>query len=678
MRLAALLVLAWGLGGPVPAARATTYTRIDFELPGYGAAPRHMSDHCLIKSAGTWHLFYAELASPASPNRIGHAVSTDLIHWSEHATVLSPGGAPWMSNAVWSPCVIALPTSGYRLFFTGQNAAGSEAMGSLTSPDLETWTPDSADPCYTPPPGWVRWGPDFECSCRDPYVYADSGHWSMIYTCETNSYPNRTALGLASSPDLLTWTDAGPLVIDSTSSQAIAIESASLFTANGRAELHFTQYHSSMLTAPTLAGPWNLAQAVTVDPMGVADEWPIDGTTHLFSRIRHDTCIPGTTVIVIDTVTANGTGYTVPGVPTLPAGWTSDGDAFIDQPIYGDGPAVRGGPPAAPGGVRWIGTGEARRSPDSNVPCLTPAQPQRTGWAQSPPFTLTGDLLAFRLMGKTATDSEYVALYDDCTGLELARQTGPGTDTFTPFSWSNTGRRGWRVRLKVWDRSAVTGNYIGLDDVADSAVGTPTPPTQPVIDETAPAGGETLAGNSNFTIRYTGSSSAGVDSFVVYVSYDDFATPPTRLAKRNATQFSFNWTTPQGPKYTAKIRVVIYAKNGVHACDQSGAFTIGVTTGVGDPPLGPAAGLHLAVVGQPGPRPVLVWSAPGAGAARLALYDVRGRRVRRLYEGPGMAFARTPWDGLDDAGRPTPSGIYFARLVSGGESASAHLVRLAH
>jgi hypothetical protein len=58
------------------------------------------------------------------------------------------------------------------------------------------------------------------------------------------------------------------------------------------------------------------------------------------------------------------------------------------------------------------------------------------------------------------------------------------------------------------------------------------------------------------------------------------------------------------------------------------------------------------------------------------LYDVRGRRVRRLFDGPGSLRGHTTWDGLDDHGKTTPSGLYFARLVSGGERATVHVVRL--
>ena len=74
---------------------------------------------------------------------------------------------------------------------------------------------------------------------------------------------------------------------------------------------------------------------------------------------------------------------------------------------------------------------------------LTASAGGRTGYVRSPRIVLQGDVLSFRLAGRASPDSLYAALIDDCTGEELARQTGPGTSALTPFSWSNSGRRGW-------------------------------------------------------------------------------------------------------------------------------------------------------------------------------------------------------------------------------------------
>jgi len=62
------------------------------------------------------------------------------------------------------------------------------------------------------------------------------------------------------------------------------------------------------------------------------------------------------------------------------------------------------------------------------------------------------------------------------------------------------------------------------------------------------------------------------------------------------------------------------------------------------------------------------------GAARLAVYDLRGRRVRVLEEGfaPAGDHARR-WNGRDDQGRTLPSGTYVLRLETARGVASGRV-----
>jgi flagellar hook assembly protein FlgD len=75
----------------------------------------------------------------------------------------------------------------------------------------------------------------------------------------------------------------------------------------------------------------------------------------------------------------------------------------------------------------------------------------------------------------------------------------------------------------------------------------------------------------------------------------------------------------------------------------------------------------------PAPNPTrgaaeLAFTLPGSGVrpVRLRLYDVHGRLVRVLIEGPLPAGShRLPWDGRDQVGRRVASGVYFLRLETG-------------
>ena len=67
--------------------------------------------------------------------------------------------------------------------------------------------------------------------------------------------------------------------------------------------------------------------------------------------------------------------------------------------------------------------------------------------------------------------------------------------------------------------------------------------------------------------------------------------------------------------------------------------------------------------------------SPGVKDVVLAIYDVSGRLVRRLYQGREVTGDHTvEWDGLDDRGVAVSSSVYYYRLSAGGYSASKKLV----
>lgn len=74
-------------------------------------------------------------------------------------------------------------------------------------------------------------------------------------------------------------------------------------------------------------------------------------------------------------------------------------------------------------------------------------------------------------------------------------------------------------------------------------------------------------------------------------------------------------------------------------------------------------------------RTSLGFSMPGAGEARLTLYDVWGRLIATLVDRnlePGEH--RVVWDGRDFRGEMVPNGIYFARLARGSSTAQVKLI----
>jgi hypothetical protein len=66
-----------------------------------------------------------------------------------------------------------------------------------------------------------------------------------------------------------------------------------------------------------------------------------------------------------------------------------------------------------------------------------------------------------------------------------------------------------------------------------------------------------------------------------------------------------------------------------------------------------------------------------AGRFQVDLFDVVGRRIRRLLDDPlGPGEHAVLWDGCDAGGRATPPGVYFWRVCGDADVRTGKVVRL--
>ncbi|MCK4549297.1 MAG: T9SS type A sorting domain-containing protein [Candidatus Krumholzibacteria bacterium] len=113
----------------------------------------------------------------------------------------------------------------------------------------------------------------------------------------------------------------------------------------------------------------------------------------------------------------------------------------------------------------------------------------------------------------------------------------------------------------------------------------------------------------------------------------------------------------------------------VEYIDGDGVHTLFETEPLGLPPL-PFA-LHQNRPNPFNPSTEIIFSLPRPSEVILYIYDISGKRVRRLLEERRQAGRHSArWNGLDDRGSPVVSGVYFYRLKAGKESESRKMILL--
>lgn len=188
-------------------------------------------DFWLAEDHGTYHLFFlCASRSLHDPDRrhlraaIGHATSTDLVHWEQVTDALVHGDpGEFDATATWTGSVIKGPSGEWFMFYTGttQTPAGPliQKVGLATSTDLHHWVKHDQNPLIEADSRWYETqggeAPWQDEHWRDPFVMADlaGNGWHLLITARANSGPldDRGVIGHAHSTDLLHWDVQPPL-----------------------------------------------------------------------------------------------------------------------------------------------------------------------------------------------------------------------------------------------------------------------------------------------------------------------------------------------------------------------------------------------------------------------------------------------------------------------------------
>lgn len=459
-----LLVLIMITCGVVPPALALVH--FDFEQKYFSESGQNVLDHYMFQKDGVFHLYYLR-GNPAV--NIGHATSTDLVHWTLEPPILQPGPAgSFDEKALWAPHLFHSGSTWF-LYYTGVNKAGSQQTGVALSTDLEYWY-QVPWPVYHPDPAWAEWSPDYFTHGRDPHVFAYGGKYYMLLTAKTNT--NRGAVACAESEDLFNWTDIGPLYVHDTWH---VMESVFLMERGGQFHMFFTEeqvFGTSHMASDSLFSGWDITNRRLIDVGHAAQVNMTEGGEEIFSRhsVYNDQHGLLRYVVRFDTL-----GW-VNNIPSPIKPWALDadwdvvtGNAFPFQPTFGNNPYVRGDSVAATyEGDCWIGTYEAYSGP---MGFGFPGGSQgdgRTGIMRSRTFSLTGNSISVLVGGGNFPDECYVALVDATTSAALFKETGRNTDEMDRRYWDTRPFAGRSVYIEIADLSTAAFGHINVDDILES------------------------------------------------------------------------------------------------------------------------------------------------------------------------------------------------------------------
>lgn len=494
--LVPLLVLA-----SVPALPAGAAILFDFEQPYFvEEIDVAVKDHCLVEHDGLYHVFYIQSFPPdegylREEKWLGHITSPDLRHWTRQDSILHVIPGTWESDFVWAPDVIEKPEGdGWLLFYTGANEWVTQRAGGAKSADLYDWERFYNNPLYHPG-SWAYWYADNQewpwSNCRDPEIFhiGDDREWWMLNT--TRMADLRGAVSLAMSTDLVYWSDAGPFY---THHNENMIESVQLIEdADGGFHFTFTEETvpgTSHLYSEEPFSGWDLAGRSIIDE-GHGAEISKLGDETIFSRFNGVVTVDNIIYFLRFDEILLETEDHVPEIRRLdglqPWWHLYIGNAFENQPTWGDNPYQRGAGHSNMEGNSYLATYEDYPEPsDEDLGGFIGNQ--TWGVLTSDPFVLEHDRISLLVGGGYKPEVCFVALVDLATDEVRFIETGLQSHWMSLRIWDTSELIGQEVYVAIADLSTGDWGHIATDSIHEYPKDgdDPVPPDEPVF------GGPTL------------------------------------------------------------------------------------------------------------------------------------------------------------------------------------------
>jgi len=236
-------------------------------LPG-----QQIGDTWFYAHAGTFHCFYltCDVSIPRHSSwDIGHATSTDLVHWTVHPLALKKGAADAWDDNLATGSILRWSDRFWMAYCAGNLA--HVGVGLAVSDDLFTWTRWPANPVtridpryYEPIGSGSRPFPHW----RDPFLFV-AGDWVYHYVCASATQGHadeRGTLGLACTQNMTDWQVLPPPIVEPVSQE---LECPQVIAGNGAYHLIFSaipEFFSSRFLARHSRDEFNASTYTMVGP----------------------------------------------------------------------------------------------------------------------------------------------------------------------------------------------------------------------------------------------------------------------------------------------------------------------------------------------------------------------------------------------------------------------------
>lgn len=159
-------------------------------------------DNWFVKEGGQWHAFYLELPQAVGAERrwkdndpykhVGHAISTDLVHWQDAGPALCALPGTWNDRHIATGSILR-HEGRWWMFFTGRGRQG-DGVGLASSDDLMAWKTEP-QPLFPLADTFAKQGrtpfespwegqPQQWTGISDPYVYPEAvDGWFYLVLC---------------------------------------------------------------------------------------------------------------------------------------------------------------------------------------------------------------------------------------------------------------------------------------------------------------------------------------------------------------------------------------------------------------------------------------------------------------------------------------------------------------